>query len=190
MAEKITGTKLVLGGVQKTVITPYASDGVTLGSDYYTLTDCVEGTTVIEQAESETTEILNEQGGVIKSLPTLGTRTFTTNSGDIQESVLTGLFGYWVHPNTGALIAPTADPGILAKVEVYFAGGTHRATCAQVSLANSLTIESLNEGIAQGVITGTLLNVTVDAVEADSSAGTEAVDAYEWSFAIEPVTAS
>ncbi len=190
MAEKVTGTKLVLGGVQKTVITPYDSDGATLGSDTYTLTDCVEGTTTIEQEESEITDILNEQGGVIKSLATMGTRSFTTNSGDIQESVLVGLFGYYKHPNTGALIAPTADPDIYAKVEVYFSGGLYKATCAKVSFANSLTIESLNEGIAQGVITGQLMNVSVAAVEADSSAGTSAVAAYEWAFAIEPVTQS
>ena len=176
MAEKVTNKNLVLGGVTKTVITPYDKTTGELSADYYTLMSCVENTTAITQEEGSSTDILNEQKGVIKSIPSPGTRSFTTESGDIQENILVGLLGYHKAVD-GAFVAPVGDPGIEAKVEVYFQGGEYKATCYKVALVTSLTIESMSEGIARGVIGGKLIDTDV------SENGTPDIRA----FAIEPV---
>lgn len=179
MAEMITKDAIALGGIQKTVVTLYDADG-TLTENVYTLLNCVEGTTSIVQEEGSSSDILNEQGGVILPLSTPGTRSFTTNTGDLQPDILKGLFGYREDLTTKALISPIGNPNIAAKIEVYFAGGNYRATCYKVMLNTSLTIESLKEGIAQGVITGKLVAVNV--------ATTGDADIRE--FSIDPVTVS
>ena len=138
MAEKVTGTKQVFGGVQKIVITPYDSTG-SLGSDTYTLLDCIEGTTSMTKEEGDTTEIKSEQGQVIYALNTPGTRNFSTECGNLQDSILTGLFGFRAG-GTGELIEPIGDPNIEAKVEIYFAGGTAECIAYKVKLNPSVTL--------------------------------------------------
>ncbi len=181
---KVTANKLVLGGVQTMILTPYTSAGALSTSDHYELLDIVENTTTLTKEEGSETQILNEQGGVIKSLFTAGTRTFTANTGDLQESVLIGLFGFVKESTTGRLIEPSALPEIFVQVEVTFGGGNAKMTCPKVQLNPSLTIESLKEGIAQGVITGTALDVTESVTLDGASTATD----VKYSFSITPLT--
>ena len=159
MAEKMTGTKKVEGGIEKITLKKYNADGVTLGADTWTLTDSVQDTTSITQEEGDVTEILNEKGGIIKSISKRGTRTFTTNSGDIQEGLLVDLMGY-TKAADGELVAPSGNPEIYVQATLEFQGG-NQVICHKIKLNPSMTLESLSSGIAQAVLTGKLEEVDV-----------------------------
>lgn len=86
-------TPLIFGGVTEINLTPYSGDAP--GSDVYTLDNIVADTTTITQEENTTNAIEAET----KDEPlfeniTLGSYTFAASSGDIQASILTGLFGF------------------------------------------------------------------------------------------------
>ena len=159
MAEKMTGVKKVEGGVEKIVIKKYAEDGVTLDADTWTLVDSVQDTTSITTEDGDITTILNEKGGVIKTISKKDTKTFTTNSGDIQENLLVGLMGY-TKAADGELVAPNYNPEIYIQATLYFQGG-NGVICHKIKLNPSVTLESLSSGIAQAVLTGTLEGVDV-----------------------------
>jgi len=172
MAEKITGANLVLAGCDKTVLTTYENvDGkLTLSDNTYTLTNIIKDSTTVTQEDATTTNIITEQNEILKSIIAKGTRTLSLESGDIRETILVDLFGYRKDATSDELIAPIEEPEIYVKAEVYFAGGTYKAVCYKVALANSLTIESLSENIAKGVIKGQLMPIDVADYETDPEA--------------------
>ena len=158
MAEQVTNVKEIYGGVSKTVLTLFDADGATLSDKVFTLMDCIEGTTSMTKEAGDSTEIKSEQGAAIYVLTTPGTRVFATETGDLQESVLTGLFGF-KKASDGMMIEPVGTPEIYAQVEIYFGGGTAKCIGYKVKLDPSVTLEGLNSGIGRGVISGTLMNV-------------------------------
>jgi len=184
MAEKITGDSLVLAGCDKTVLTTYEMVGgkLTLSANTYTLTNIIKDSTTITQEDATVTNIESEQSEIIKPIVSKGSRTLTLETGDIREAILIDLFGYRKDATSGELIAPIEDPEIYVKAEVYFAGGTYKAICYKVALANSLTIESLSGNVAKGVITGNLMSIDVADYDTDPGA-----DADVRTFSIAPV---
>lgn len=158
MAEKITGIKKIEGGIEKIVIEKYV-DEVTLATDTYTLVDSVKDTTSITTEDGDRNRILNESGKLIKEISTDDVKTFTTNSGDIQENVLVDLLGFVKKPD-GEITAPLGNPNIYIRATLYFQGGS-KVVCHRIKLNPSVMLESLSSGIAQAVLTGTLERVDV-----------------------------
>ena len=149
MAELVKPVKEIYGGVAKTV---------TLATDSYTLLDCIEGTTSMTKEEGDVTEIKSEQGQVIYALTTPGTRNFATEVADLQESVITGLFGFR-KATDGMMIEPIGNPEIFAQIEVYFSGGVAKAVAYKAKLNPSVTLEGLNTGVGRGMLSATLMNI-------------------------------
>ncbi len=158
MAEQVTNVKEIFGGVSKTVLTLFESDGTTLSDNVFTLMDCLEGTTSMTKEAGDSTEIKSEQGAAIYVLTSPGTRVFATETGDLQESILTGLFGFR-KATDGMMIEPIGAPEIFAQVEIYFSGGTAKCVGYKVKLDPTVTLEGLNAGVGRGVISGTLMNI-------------------------------
>lgn len=148
-------TPLIFGGVTEINLTPYSGDAP--GSDVYTLDNIVADTTTITQEENTTNAIEAET----KDEPlfeniTLGSYTFAASSGDIQASILTGLFGFTkgTDASNDVYYAPSVYKPIWAKIEVKF-GETGSLVCPKVKLSCSINAASLKTGIVQGNINGT-----------------------------------
>ncbi len=177
---KVTPDNVALSGVQLLRITPYVK-GVLSTTDHYDMLNCVEDTTSFIKDENSSTDILNEQGGIIKRVTTQGLRNFNTETGDIQDSILEGLFGY-LKTKEGRLIEPNSLAEIYCRIEVTFLGGTHKAIAPKVKLDPTVTIEAIRTGIARGILAGVCEDITETVTLPDDS-----TKEVKWSFAIEPI---
>lgn len=174
---KVTDDKIIYGGVNKLVLTKWKNTGGVWAldnTDSYVLLDCPEGTTSMTKADGDTTEIKDEQGNVIYTLTTPGTRSLAAETADLQGSILTGLFGFTAGTgdDAGLYVEPVGNPEIYVQADIYFADGAALARAYKVKLNPSVTLESLNAGVGRGVIAGTLLNVGVEGNQKAFALGT------------------
>ncbi len=149
---------IILGGVTKVEITPFTdSEGLTPGSEVYDLTKIVADSTSITQDDNT----INATDNEVSDEPlfenvVLGRYTFATTSGDIQDDILTGLFGFKKVTVEGkdAYCAPNTYSPKWAKVRVVF-GTLGALVCPRVKLSPKITASTLKTGIVQGEISGT-----------------------------------
>lgn len=159
MAETATDTtSRKLGGVTKILLTPY--DGDTKGSTTYSLDNIVADTTAISQDEATTNTIDCEtRDEPIFENITLGSYTFTAESGDVQDIILTNCFGF-TKGTSGSLYAPTTYKEIWAEIEVVF-GDKGSLVCPKVKLSGNVDASTLKTGMVRAVINGTCYTTKV-----------------------------
>lgn len=151
-------TAIKLGGVTQILLTPYA-DG-TKGSTTYSLDNIVADTTAITQEEptTNTVECETRDEPIFENI-TLGSYTFTAESGDIQDIVLTNCFGF-TKGTSGSLYAPSVYKEIWAEIEVVF-GDKGSLVCPKLKMSGNIDASSLKTGMVRGVISGTCYTVSV-----------------------------
>ena len=151
-------TAIKLGGVTQIILTPY-TDG-TKGSTSYSLDNIVADTTSITQEEptTNTVECETRDEPIFENI-TLGRYTFSAESGDIQDVVLTNCFGF-VKGASGSLYAPSTYKEIWAEIEVVF-GDKGSLVCPKVKMSGNIDASSLKTGMVRGVISGSCYSVSI-----------------------------
>lgn len=151
-------TAIKLGGVTQIILTPY-TDG-TKGSTSYSLDNIVADTTSITQEEptTNTVECETRDEPIFENI-TLGRYTFSAESGDIQDIVLTNCFGF-VKGASGSLYAPSTYKEIWAEIEVVF-GDKGSLVCPKVKMSGNIDASSLKTGMVRGVISGSCYSVSI-----------------------------
>lgn len=162
-------TAIKLGGVTQILMTPYAAD--TKGETTYSLDNIVADTTSITQEDATTNSVDCEttDDPIFENI-TLGKYTFTAESGDIQEIVLTNCFGFKKDSTNGNLYAPATYKEVWAEIEVVF-GDKGSLVCPKVKMSGHIDASSLKTGMVRGVINGTCYSVEI--TEGDSSTKTK-----------------
>lgn len=155
MAVKLAAP-LILGGVKEIILTPYTDDaGLTIGTDSLTLDNIVADTTTITQEDNTSNPIEGEtKDEPIFENITLGSFTFSAESGDIQPAILEAFFGYKKVTDTTVdnYLAPATYKAVWFKAEVKFDGGS--LICPRVKSSSKIDASSLKTGIVRGTISG------------------------------------
>lgn len=153
-------TAIKLGGVTQIILTPY-TDG-SKGSTSYSLDNIVADTTSITQEEptTNTVDCETRDEPIFENI-TLGRYTFSAESGDIQDIVLTNCFGF-VKGESGSLYAPSTYKEIWAEIEVVF-GDKGSLVCPKVKMSGNIDASSLKTGMVRGVISGSCYSVSITA---------------------------
>lgn len=161
-------TAVKLGGVTQILLTPFA-DGVK-GETTYSLDNIIGDTTAISQEDPTTNAIECEtRDEPIFENTSLGTYSFTADSGDIQEIVLVNCMGFVKDTTNGNLYAPAKYKEIWAEIEVVF-GDKGSLVCPKVKLNSKVDASSLKTGMVKGTIGGTLYSTEI--TNGDSSTKT------------------
>ena len=152
-------TAIKLGGVSQIILTPY-TDG-SKGSTSYSLDNIVADTTSITQEEptTNTVDCETRDEPIFENI-TLGRYTFSAESGDIQDIVLTNCFGF-VKGASGSLYAPSTYKEIWAEIEVVF-GDKGSLVCPKVKMSGNIDASSLKTGMVRGVISGSCYSVAIN----------------------------
>lgn len=151
-------TAIKLGGVTQIILTPY-TDG-SKGSTSYSLDNIVADTTSITQEEptTNTVDCETRDEPIFENI-TLGRYTFSAESGDIQDIVLTNCFGF-VKGESGSLYAPSTYKEIWTEIEVVF-GDKGSLVCPKVKMSGNIDASSLKTGMVRGVISGSCYSVSI-----------------------------
>lgn len=160
MATATNENAIKLGGVTEIVLTPYKADGSGPDTNSYSLDNIVADTTAITQEESttNTVECETRDEPIFENI-TLGRYTFTAESGDIQEVVLTNCFGF-KKTTSGSLYAPSTYKEIWAQIEVKF-GTNGSLVLPKVKMSGNIDASSLKTGMVRGVISGSAYSTPV-----------------------------
>lgn len=152
-------TAIKLGGVTQIILTPY-TDG-SKGATSYSLDNIVADTTSITQEEptTNTVDCETRDEPIFENI-TLGRYTFSAESGDIQDIVLTNCFGF-VKGASGSLYAPSTYKEIWAEIEVVF-GDKGSLVCPKVKMSGNIDASSLKTGMVRGVISGSCYSVSIN----------------------------
>lgn len=155
-------TAIKLGGVTQILLTPYT--GNTKGSTSYSLDNIVADTTAItqEEATTNTVDCETRDEPIFENI-TLGRYTFTAESADIQDIILTNCFGF-TKGDSGSLYAPATYKEIWAEIEVVF-GDKGSLVCPKVKMSGNVDASSLKTGMVRGVINGTCYSVSISTEE-------------------------
>lgn len=153
-------TAIKLGGVTQIILTPYTNGSK--GSTSYSLDNIVADTTSITQEEptTNTVDCETRDEPIFENI-TLGRYTFSAESGDIQDIVLTNCFGF-VKGASGSLYAPSTYKEIWAEIEVVF-GDKGSLVCPKVKMSGNIDASSLKTGMVRGVISGSCYSVSITA---------------------------
>ena len=151
-------TAIKLGGVTQIILTPYT--GGSKGSTSYSLDNIVADTTSITQEEptTNTVDCETRDEPIFENI-TLGRYTFSAESGDIQDIILTNCFGF-VKGTSGSLYAPSTYKEIWAEIEVVF-GDKGSLVCPKVKISGNIDASSLKTGMVRGVISGSCYSVSI-----------------------------
>ena len=151
-------TAIKLGGVTQIILTPY-TDG-SKGATSYSLDNIVADTTSITQEEptTNTVDCETRDEPIFENI-TLGRYTFSAESGDIQDIVLTNCFGF-VKGASGSLYAPSTYKEIWAEIEVVF-GDKGSLVCPKVKMSGNIDASSLKTGMVRGVISGSCYSISI-----------------------------
>lgn len=151
-------TAIKLGGVTQIILTPYT--GSTAGSTSYSLDNIVADTTSITQEEptTNTVDCETRDEPIFENI-TLGRYTFSAESGDIQDIVLTNCFGF-TKGASGSLYAPSTYKEIWAEIEVVF-GDKGSLVCPRVKMSGNIDASSLKTGMVRGVISGSCYSTII-----------------------------
>ena len=182
MAE-IKGTnRVVFSNMKSITITPW-TDESTKGSVTYDLTEVVGDTTSLEQAENDATTIESE----FRSTPLyeniqLGDKTFSLEMLDLQEGVLTELFGW--EEIEGGVVAPNAYEHLYATIIMRFNSTDRVIVLPKVLLNSRAIIASMKTDASRANITGTCYTAFVGDKETDMIMLTDGATAYKEDSAI------
>lgn len=163
------GTKKVLSGATKIIVTPWtydATNGWTLDptSSGYTLDNIIADSVTISQDDPEENTIDCEtRDEPIKKTVTNGNYNIEMTSADIQKAILVNLFGFTEDSTNGRVYAPNSYKEIYAAIEITFGGEnteTDSLVCPKVQLSSKIDASSLKSETVKGTISGTCMSYT------------------------------
>lgn len=165
MAEIKGSERVIFSNMKSITVTPWTNES-TIGSTTYDLTEVVGDTTSLEQAENESSAIESE----FRSTPLyeniqLGEKTFTLEMLDLQESVLTELFG-WEETEDG-VIAPNSYKALYATIILRFNSTDRIIVLPKVLLNSRAIIASMKTDASRANIAGTCYTAFVGGKETD-----------------------
>lgn len=178
MAKVSLDEKVVFSNVEYVRVTPWvigSDNKLTLDdakSKTYDLTAIVGDTLSIEQADNETNAIESEltDAPLIENI-TLGEKTFSLESIDMQNKILVGLFGWTegteTEGETGSVYAPVAYEHLYAMVEIAFHAHKNVIVLPKVLLNSRAVLASMKTDVSRANITGTCYAAYVDGVNTD-----------------------
>ena len=170
MAKATLGERRVFSNLAYVRATPWTSETSGPKGDTYDITEVVADTTSIEQAENDSNVIEHEfSANPLFENITLGDKTFTCESIDLQDAVLKGLFGWKVLGPDGAngVAAPTEYKHLYATIEMGFVNSEDEIVLPKVLLNSRAVIASMKTDASRANITGTCYNAYVDGEETD-----------------------
>lgn len=162
------GSRIVFSNLAYVRITPWSTEISGPDGEVYDITEVVADTTSVEQAENDSNVLEHEfSANPLFENITLGDKTFSCESIDLQNSVLKGLFG-WQDLGTGkGVAAPKEYKHLYATVELGFVGNEDEIVLPKVLLNSRAVIASMKTDASRANITGTCYNAFVDGVETD-----------------------
>lgn len=170
MAKATIGERRVFSNLAYVRVTPWTSETSGPTGDTYDITEVVADTTSIEQAENDSNVLEHEfSANPLFENITLGDKTFTCESIDLQDAVLKGLFG-WKQlgsDNTKGVAAPTEYKHLYATIELGFVNSQDEIVLPKVLLNSRAVIASMKTDASRATITGTCYNAFVDGEETD-----------------------
>ncbi len=148
-------------------VTPWSSESSGPDKNTYDITEVVADTTSVEQADNDTNTLEHEfSSNPLFENITLGDKTFTCESIDLQDAVLKDLFG-WQAVGTDGVAAPNAYNHLYATVELGFVNTDDIIILPKVLLNSRAVIASMKTDASRATISGTCYNAYVDNVETD-----------------------
>lgn len=162
-------SKVVLSGVTKIIFVPWTNSGgtwsLTPSGAGYTLDNIVADSVSISQDDPEENTIDCEtRDEPIKKTVVNGNFNIEMVSADIQEAILTNLFGYTKDATNGYIYAPSQYKEIFCAIEITFGGeGTETVSlvCPKVQLSSKIDASSLKTETVKGTISGTCMSYTI-----------------------------
>lgn len=158
-------TAVKLAGVTQILLTPFT--GNEKGETTYSLDNIIADSTSITQEDPEINDIDCETRDepVFQNVSN-GTKTFSAESGDIQEIILVNCMGYVKDNTNGNLYAPSKYKEIFAEIELVF-GDKGSLVAPKVKLNSKIDVSSLKTSMVKGTIGGTLY--TTQVMQGDTS---------------------
>lgn len=157
------GARRVFANLKYIYMTPWSitegEDGKTveeLGNKTYDVVDVVADTTTVEQAENEVNALDHEFSNTpLYENVNLGEKTFTCESIDLQNEVLSALFGWTADDDGAAVYAPTAYKDLFVAIEMGFNSTEDIVVLPKVKLNSRAVIASMKTDASRANITGT-----------------------------------
>ena len=148
-----------LAGVTQILFTPFVEGEK--GETTYSLDNIIGDTCEITQEDNEanTIECETRDEPVFENI-VLGAKTFTAESGDIQEVILVNCLGFIKDNTNGNLYAPVKYQENYAEVELVF-GEKGSLVAPMVLVSGHIQASSLKTDMVRGIISGTLYSTEV-----------------------------
>ncbi len=165
------GARRVFSNLAYIRATLWASEISGPTGDTYDITEVVADTASVEQAENDSNVLEHEfSANPLFENITLGDKTFSCESIDLQDAVLKGLFG-WQEIKSGENVVGMAAPAdykrIYATIELGFINNEDEIVLPKVLLNSRAVIASMKTDASRANITGTCYNAWVDGVKTD-----------------------
>lgn len=165
-ATVIDAGRRVFTNLKYLYLTPW-DDESKVGTTTYDLVNIVGDTTSVEQEDNDVNTIEHEfSNEPLYENITLGSKTFTTECIDFQDTVLEELFG-WTVDESGNAYAPASYKDLYCQVELGFNSTEDRILLPKVKLNSRAVIASMKTDASRGNITGTCYSAYVNGTETD-----------------------
>ena len=164
-------TRRVFSNLAYIRVTPWDSEDAGPNvANIYDITEVVADSTSIEQADNDSNVIEHEfSSNPLFENITLGDKTFTCESIDLQDGVLKGLFGWQALGNAGAdgVAAPNEYKHLYATIELGFTNSEDEIVLPKVLLNSKAVIASMKTDASKATISGTCYNAYIGSVKTD-----------------------
>ena len=162
-------TRRVFSNLAYIRVTPWDSESAGPNvANIYDITEVVADSTSIEQADNDSNVIEHEfSSNPLFENITLGDKTFTCESIDLQDGVLKGLFGWQELTSNGGVAAPNEYKHLYATIELGFTNSDDEIVLPKVLLNSKAVIASMKTDASKATISGTCYNAYIDSVKTD-----------------------
>ena len=162
-------TRRVFSNLAYIRVTPWDSESAGPNvANIYDITEVVADSTSIEQADNDSNVIDHEfSSNPLFENITLGDKTFTCDSIDLQDGVLKGLFGWQELTSDGGVAAPNEYKHLYATIELGFTNSEDEIVLPKVLLNSKAVIASMKTDVSRANITGTCYNAYVSGKKTD-----------------------
>lgn len=168
MAKAALSDRRVFSNLAYIRVTPWSTETSGPDKDTYDITEVVADTTSIEQADNDSNVLEHEfSANPLFENITLGDKTFSCESIDLQDAVLKGLFGWKALSSDAGVVAPTEYKHMYATIEMGFVNSEDEIVLPKVLLNSKTVIASMKTDASRANITGTCYNAYVDGEETD-----------------------
>lgn len=168
MAKAVLKERRVFSNLAYLRVTPWSSEISGPDGDTYDITEVVADTTSVEQADNDNNTLEHEfSGAPLYENITLGKKTFSCESIDLQDAVLKGLFGWKEIGSNKGMAAPVGYKQLYATIELGFINSMDEIVLPKVLMNSKAVIASMKTDASRANITGTCYNGFVDGVETD-----------------------